>query len=130
MSNGLTLLEEAVLQMLLAGDHPILKKLRRQLEHCHASRREVSGAGFYTTIEVSDAVEAIPDSCLRFGDVIAQIDGLHHGAGFLLYVEHGRIKMLEGYSYDEVWPGSIAGFRLEYSSGEGRDWLSLRKAGL
>ena len=38
---------------------------------------------------------------IRFGDVSAEIAGLKCGAGFLVYVDDGKIQMLKGYSYDE-----------------------------
>ena len=62
---------------------------------------------------------------MRIGDVYAEIPGLEHGAGFVLYIKDGYLDMLEGYSYDEPWPSSVEGFALHYSSGE-RDVRSLR----
>ena len=112
---------------LLNGDHPVLSSLRRQLEMCRVSGREFTGAGFYTNLVVDESVEERVECNLKFGDVIAQIDGLQHGAGFVLYVESGALKMLEGYSYDEPWPGQISGFKLSFMKGEERDWQALAK---
>jgi hypothetical protein len=47
-------------------------------------------------------------------DIYAEINGLEHGAGLLLFVNDGFIDMLEGYSMDEVWTDQPAGFRLHY----------------
>jgi hypothetical protein len=33
----------------------------------------------------------------RFGDVLAEIEGLKPGAGFALFIDDGLITMLEGY---------------------------------
>ncbi len=44
-----------------------------------------------------------------------------------LYIEHGRLSMLEGYGYDDPWPTTIAGYTLRYSTGDERDWGALKK---
>jgi hypothetical protein len=46
--------------------------------------------------------------------VNATIDGLAHGAGFVLFVRGGRIETLEGFSYDEPWPPRVERFLLAY----------------
>jgi hypothetical protein len=109
-------LESAVLQKLLDGEHPILAALRHQLGGLCVLTREFSGVGFFT--QLKPAVEAVPapfaSRTIRFGDVLARIPGLEHGAGFLLFVENGRLDMLEGYSFDEPWPARIRDFTLSY----------------
>ena len=124
---NLTELETAVLAMILDGDHPVLRQLREQLASCHVKRREFTGVGFYTHLDVGDARPsgATP---LRFGDVTAEIEGMACGAGFLLFVEHGRLCMLEGYSFDEPWPSTVDKYRLKYMGGAGRDWAAMQKA--
>jgi len=42
------------------------------------------------------------------------MDGLQYGAGFLIFVRDGTLKMLEGYSYSEPWPELIREFELSY----------------
>jgi hypothetical protein len=120
-------LERAVLTKLLAGDHPLLGQLRNQLSMCRVTSNELTGAGFYAHLDVGDA-PAAGDVKLRFGDVIAEVSGMAHGAGFLLYVEHGRLSMLEGYGYDDPWPSTIKGYTLKYVAGVNRDWAALNKA--
>ncbi len=52
---------------------------------------------------------------VRFGDVLADVEGLQHGAGFVLFVDDGLIVMLEGYSTaNEPWPTEIHNFALRY----------------
>lgn len=41
-----------------------------------------------------------------------------NGAGFLLYVDKGLLKMLEAYSYEEPWPERIKNFELRYQNGD------------
>jgi len=56
-----------------------------------------------------------------------KIAGMSHGAGFVLFIDYGNMNMLEGFSYDEPWPSSIAKFTLEYSTEGERDWVALEK---
>jgi len=125
--NDLTTLERKVMQALLDGDDDILSLLRKQVETVIVVKREMTGVGFFTTFVVPDGIPRADDQSLKFGDVIANISGLAHGAGFLLYVEHGALHMLEGYTYDEPWPKEISEFELTYTAGEQRDLEALRK---
>jgi hypothetical protein len=62
----------------------------------------------------------------KFGDVVAEIEGLKHGAGFLLFITDGALDELEGYCYDEAWPKEVIGFKLAYFGGSERDMKSLK----
>lgn len=128
MENDLDQLEQKVLQLLLAGDDPILVTLRSQLELAKRRPREVTGVGFFTHFDVPKEAPRLPGNPkIRFGDVIAEIDGLQNGAGFLLFIDNGVLSMLEAYTYDEPWPLKFVGFELRYTSGKARDLTALRK---
>jgi hypothetical protein len=122
----LTKLERAVLEKLVAGEHSLLEQLRNQIPACRVTRREMTGHGFYAHLDVGDAPTDL-HTTFSFGDVHADIQGLTDGAGFELYIEHGRLSMLEGYAYDEPWPSAIRGYALKYDAGEQRDWPALRR---
>lgn len=62
---------------------------------------------------------------LRIKDVDAEIEGLKHGAGFILLVSEGYLDQLEGYSYDEPWPKQIGQFEVRYQTGGERDLAAL-----
>lgn len=112
---GLGELEQAVLDKLLAGDHPVLALLRAQAKAAHLASREQTGAGFFCSFEVppnAPLLATLPD--FHFGDVNAVLDGLEYGAGFVLFVRDGRLDTLEGYSYGEAWPEEIRSFKLTY----------------
>jgi len=112
---GLNDLEQAVLDKLLDGDHPVLVALREQASRARVSSHERSGAGFFCSFEVSADVAPLRGSTdFELGDVEASVDGLEHGAGFLLFVRGGRLAALEGYSYEEPWPTEATNFRLSY----------------
>jgi hypothetical protein len=113
---SLTAFEGAVLDALLAGDDRHLAVLREQRRVLRVTGRDYSGVGFFLHVEVPDA-PMVELRSLRFGDVHAEIDGLEHGAGFLLFVDDGRITMLEGYCYGPgPWPPNetITRYRLRY----------------
>jgi hypothetical protein len=114
---GLNRFESAVLAKLLAGDYPLLAELRYQTERARLAFREHTGAGFYCTFEMPPDVPPLQNhQDFHFGDVNATIEGLKHGAGFVVFVRGGRLVTLEGYSYDEPWPEFIGDFELSYQS--------------
>lgn len=106
--NRFTELEQSVLNHLLDGDDRVLAKLRAQLADCRVQKRKMTGVGFFTDLiipETAPRVEGRED--FELGDVCADIDGLKHGAGFVLFVRNGAMDFLEGFSYDEPWPEQI-----------------------
>ena|SRR5579875_4153130 len=128
MENNVGPLEEQVLQMLLAGDDPVLITLRCQLKLAKRRSREYTGVGFFTHFDVpKEAPQFSGNPSIKFGDVIAEMDGLQRGAGFLLFIQNGVLSMLEGYTYEEPWPQKVARFELRYTSGTARDLSALRK---
>ena len=107
-------LEQAVLDRIFEGKHPVLAALRKQMENSIVSSRELSGTGFFTHFKVEPRVSPIPSEIknIQFGDVTAEITGLQHGAGFVLFVKNGYLDVLEGYTYGEDWPKEIKNFTL------------------
>jgi len=123
---GFNDLEHAVLNKLLAGDHPVLEVLRQQFTQARLAKRVQTGKGFYCEIEVdADAPKVRTD--FHLSDVDGDIEGLSHGAGFVLFVRDGCLSMLEGYAYDEPWPDTIRKFSLEYGEPERLAELSKLK---
>jgi hypothetical protein len=113
------------------GEEPVLVILRRQLSQAIEVSRELTGHGFYLNFRLNPDVEQVDkmmnvksDFC--FGDVEATMSSLEHGAGFLLWVQGGKIASLEGYTYSENWPQNISDFHLRYLDGDGRNWSNLR----
>jgi hypothetical protein len=114
--SALNEIEGAVLDMLLAGEIPTLHVLRAQRERLFVTKREFSGVGFFTEFgHPPDVVRLQTPKRVRFGDVLADLEGLEHGAGFVLFIDDGLITMLEGYSTaNEPWPESLARCVLRY----------------
>lgn len=120
-------LDQRLLQMLLAGDDPVLSMLRGQLDNATQRPKELSGVGFFIHFDVSEQALRIPgDPSFNFGDVIGEIEGLEHGVGFVLFVEKGLLAMLEGYTYGEQLPSELSSYELKYIGGETRDLSALR----
>lgn len=110
---GLNELEQAVLDRLLSGDHPALVVLRRQAERARVVAREETGVGFFCDFEVEGSAPALQGD-FDIGDVYGELEGLAHGAGFVLFIRDGRLSMLEGFTYDEPWPKKIGTYTLKY----------------
>ena len=128
MSEHLESLGTAVMQMLLRGDDPVLRALAAQFRECKIASQRGTGAGFFVDFSVPIHLPPVPgrDSFV-FGDVVAEIDGLERGAGFLLFIKNGNLAFLEGFSYDEAWPTTVSGFKLRYSTGDERDLPTLSR---
>lgn len=107
-------IEYDVLSKLLDGDSIELSILRKQFQEAIVVNREFTGSGFFTNIEIPKDIDRIQQDRVTIGDVIAEIDGLRNGAGFVLFTKDGRISTLEGYSYDEPWPNEMDKFTLKY----------------
>lgn len=114
MMEGLEDLERAVLEKLLDGDHPMFAALREQAQSGRLLGRERTGVGFYCSFEVPPEVSAVEPFDFEIDDVNGEVQGLAHGAGFVLFVRDGRLDMLEGFSYDEPWPQEVSHFKLTY----------------
>ncbi len=109
-------MECEIMEMMLRGDHPVLAFLRRQLSIVEVKKRDSTGVGFFTTFCVPPtAPRAEWTKRLIIGDVHAEIEGVQHGAGLLLFVgDDGMLRMLEGYTYDNPWPANAKLSRLYY----------------
>jgi hypothetical protein len=123
---GLSSLEHDVIAMFLSPDHPVFEALRLQFDRCEAAARELTGVGFFTELSIpTDAAPApVRPGRLHLSGVVAEVDGLKHGAGFVLLIENGMLATVEGFSYDEPWPEKVNGYSLlPRTRSEGNDDL-------
>ena len=111
-ASELTALEREVIATILRPNHPVFDALRAQFATCRVKDRELTGVGFFTRLLVSlEAARApVTGPRLTFGGVAADLEGVRHGAGFVLFVEDGRLDFLEGFTYDEPWPQTVGHF--------------------
>lgn len=125
--DSLTEFEMAAIRFLLAGDHAVLRALRAQAQLCRVRTRDFSGTGVFTYLSVPENVERAPtkSSDLRLRDVHADVAGLKHGAGLILYVTDGFLELLECFSYEEEWPDQIRAYSFRYETDPERDLAAL-----
>lgn len=98
-------MESRALEMLLAGDNQELAILRAQLAAATVASREFTGVGFFTHLSVpSELPRAKRRGRLVLSDLYAEVSGLEHEAGFVLFVEDGAIDCLECFIVDDGWP--------------------------
>ena len=95
-------LELAVIKKSLSGDRPFFDQLRKQIDYLETLKRDVNSAGFFTEFFVPDE--------LKIGDLRGMIDDVgtttktQQSICFMLYIEKGKINMLEGYIIPGDWP--------------------------
>ena len=109
----LTSLERAVIDLLLTEQGEPNDTIRLQVKNANIANRELTGVGFFTKFElpVTSSVRRDLPNCTISG-VEAELPGLKHGAGFLLFIRDGVVSQLEGFTYDEPWPMTIDSFKL------------------
>lgn len=109
----LTPFERDVIATILRGDRPVLSDLRAQLAMCWVSKREFTGVGFFTSLAIpSEVPSAELSQRLALGDVHVSMDGVAHGVGIVLFVEDGRLAVLEAFTYDDPWPDEIVNYAI------------------
>jgi hypothetical protein len=104
----LTQFERDVIATMLRHDHPVADALRAQLDVCRIKRRELTGVGFFTDMVVPQSLAIEGVGHMTLGDALAEIDGLDHGVGFVLFIRDGMLDTLEGFTYDGPWPDELA----------------------
>ncbi len=108
-------IERQIMDFLLRGEHPVLVLLRKQLAVTTVSKRHFTGVGFFTWFEVPPSAPRLPHPHrLVISDVHADLSGLQHGAGFLLFVENGVLDNLECFIYEDAWPANARLLRVYY----------------
>lgn len=55
------------------------------------------------------------------GGVYAEIQGVEHGAGFILFVDDGYLDSLEGFTYVGPWPDQLGAYTLSAMTASGDD---------
>src|SRR6476659_4324470 len=95
-----TELELAALHSMFSEVPELAAQLEKQLSVASVVERENTGAGFFTRISVPSDAAPIGTSESLGGETHARIPGLEPGLGFVLFLEDGRLRTLEGFTYD------------------------------
>lgn len=102
-------IEKAVLDITAGQYVRSLEALRFQIASAQVGSFKNSGAGFFSTLCVDPSspplIESSPLSG-AYGDVL----GIEHGMGFIVFLEDGRLSMIEGYCNANV---ATTGFDFE-----------------
>jgi hypothetical protein len=101
--------ELEAMNRLAAGEFEILGSLRRQLALAEPLKRTFTGAGFYLDLSLPKDVPLVntPKRRLIVDGVNADLTGVTDGVGFVLFVDLGKVSMLEGFTYDGAWPKDV-----------------------
>ena len=93
-----TQLEQAALHAIFAETPELAGDLERQFERARVKARENTGGGFFTTVAVPDDAPRVSSPKVLGYETHARVDGLEHGLGFVLFMQEGRLHILEGYA--------------------------------
>lgn len=105
-----TKLEEAALHSIFAETPDFAPALERQLEKAAVTQRVNTGGGFYTDIAVADDLPRMNTPKVLGYETHARVEGLTYGLGFVLFIEDGRLHLLEGFA---VGPEDTTSLNLE-----------------
>jgi hypothetical protein len=96
--------ERLAIEMLLAGQHDTLARLRNQASRVSVSKRTYSAAGEYIDLAVPNDVELATPTDIILQDIELEFEGVKDGAAILLYVENGKLSFIEFATYGVEWP--------------------------
>ena len=94
-----TEMETAALQAIFAETPTLFSKLRHQLGCATVTKRENTGGGFFTDIAVPEGAPLVECPRVLGYATHARVEGLEHGLGFVLFMEDGRLHLLEGFAW-------------------------------
>lgn len=103
VDSDFTPFEQAVLRGLLVGEHAVLATLRSQLASATVTERTFTVPGCFVDIGVDPRAERVEPSSFYLSDVHLELDACEHGAAAILFVNDGRICLLEMVAYMEGW---------------------------
>ncbi len=85
-----------------------------QYEKCRIIERKFTGHGFLSEFELADTSDPIGEEHVtQLGNLRVQIPGVEHVVGFVLNIEQGSIKSLEGFICgNENWPETITEYKV------------------
>jgi hypothetical protein len=93
-----TQLELAALHSIFSETPEVALDLERQLSAATVTKRENSGAGFFTTINVAEHAPRVRSQRVLGYETPAHVAGMEYGLGFLLSMKEGALGLLEGYA--------------------------------
>src|SRR5258706_6924946 len=102
-------IERAVLGITAQQYPGSAEALYQQITSAVVASFENSGAGFFSNLEVDPGTPEIVEKSPLMG-AHGEVLGIEHGMGFIVFLTHGRISMIEGYCHGDA---STVGFDFE-----------------
>ncbi len=93
-------LELAALKSIFLETPELTISLEQQLAVAFVAERENSGCGFFTTMAVSPEALPVTGPSVLGHQTHARVAGLEQGLSFVLFLEDGKLHMLEGFGYE------------------------------
>ena len=108
----LSMFEKNVIKFILNSDAP---EYMPHMPYLMVSNRENTGVGCYIDLYYSDNDLTFYSEKKTLGQTVyAEIENLKGGAGFILYIDNGRITVLECFSHTSAcWPDSVINFSIQ-----------------
>jgi hypothetical protein len=100
-----TALERAALKEICRQQPDWRETLESQLATAKVTRRDNSGAGFFTYVAVDRATAPVMSGGRVLGNVAATIDGFKQPLLLMLFMKDGYAEMLEGATIDDSTVG-------------------------
>ena len=119
-------LEKKALELLLAGEDPVLDVLRQQLSSATISSRQYTGVGYYLNFDLPHKRSGFQETinfrsrfCINDVGAVLKIGNYEQKVGLLFWVLDGYIDSLEAYTFgEENWPDNYDTFHVHYLFGE------------
>ncbi|WP_375403813.1 hypothetical protein [uncultured Sphingomonas sp.] len=94
-----TEMETWALQAIFDETPALSLKLRHQLCCATVTKRKNTGGGFFTSIVLPKDTPQVECPRVLGYATHARVEGLEHGLGFVLFMEDGRLHLLEGFAW-------------------------------
>jgi len=107
----ISVIEKDVIEKLLGKDNKINYLLRKQYAKALVDNRWFSGKGFFTSFNLSNDQSTNEIGNSFYIDVVGvKINNID--VGFVLFIEKGKLKTLEGFTYYGDWPTEITNYTI------------------
>jgi hypothetical protein len=94
-------IERAVLEAAAHDYQAAADGLREQLAAAQITDFENTGAGFFSSVNVSEDAPRLTEKS-PLDAATASVGSIEHGMGFLVFLEDGYVSLIEGYTYGDV----------------------------
>jgi len=102
--NRPTVIERALLDALLTGDHPVLSQLRDQEKVVTVEERHWSLSGCTAELHVPRTSVPVRPASINLADVGFRLRGAENPGHAILFVKDGFLAAIEYYNWTDDWP--------------------------